>query len=90
MENQTVQQTIKERGAVYGDFGLYAQIAQELKGIIYLYGENLDGHQLEALEMMCVKIGRILSGDPNYDDSWKDIAGYAILGGNLDKGNDDE
>ncbi len=88
MKNQTVQQTIKERGEVYGDFELYAQIAQELKGIIHLYGKNLDRHQLEALEMICVKIGRILSGDPNYDDSWKDITGYAILGGDLDKGNE--
>ena len=25
------------------------------------------------------KIGRILNGDQTYDDSWKDIAGYATL-----------
>ena len=25
------------------------------------------------------KIGRILNGDPNYDDNWKDIAGYSKL-----------
>ena len=33
----------------------------------------------EALEMIAHKIGRILNGDPNYADSWIDIAGYAKL-----------
>ena len=25
------------------------------------------------------KIGRILNGDPNYDDNWRDICGYSQL-----------
>lgn len=29
--------------------------------------------------MIAHKIGRILNGDPNYADSWIDIAGYAKL-----------
>ena len=29
--------------------------------------------------MICHKLGRIINGDPNYDDSWLDIAGYAQL-----------
>ena len=29
--------------------------------------------------MICHKIGRILNGDPDYGDSWRDIAGYALL-----------
>ena len=29
--------------------------------------------------MILHKIGRILNGDPNYADSWHDIAGYAKL-----------
>jgi hypothetical protein len=40
---------------------------------------DLDADQLEALEMICHKIGRIVNGDPNYADSWIDIAGYAKL-----------
>lgn len=40
---------------------------------------NLDPDQKEALEMIAHKIGRILNGDPNYADSWHDIAGYAKL-----------
>lgn len=41
--------------------------------------ELLQPFQVEALEMIAHKIGRILNGDPNYDDSWVDIAGYAKL-----------
>ena len=29
--------------------------------------------------MIAHKIGRIINGDPDYDDSWADIAGYAKL-----------
>ena len=35
--------------------------------------------QLEALDMIFSKIARIINGDPNYADSWHDIAGYAKL-----------
>jgi hypothetical protein len=40
---------------------------------------RLDSDQKEALEMIVHKIARILNGDPNYADSWVDIAGYAKL-----------
>jgi len=40
---------------------------------------ELDADQQEALEMIAHKIARILNGDPNYVDSWVDIAGYAKL-----------
>jgi hypothetical protein len=39
----------------------------------------MDDDQREALDMIAHKIGRILNGDPNYADSWVDIAGYAKL-----------
>jgi hypothetical protein len=35
--------------------------------------------QQEALDMIFHKIGRIVNGDPDYADSWIDIAGYATL-----------
>ena len=34
---------------------------------------------IEALDLICNKLGRIANGDPTYDDSWRDIAGYAQL-----------
>jgi hypothetical protein len=42
-------------------------------------GKLLDNDQIEALEMIFSKLARILNGDPNYADSWIDIAGYATL-----------
>ena len=41
--------------------------------------ETLSDDKKEALEMTALKIGRILNGDPEYADSWHDIAGYAKL-----------
>lgn len=39
----------------------------------------LDPVKKQALEVIADKIARILSGDPNYDDNWHDIQGYAKL-----------
>jgi hypothetical protein len=33
----------------------------------------------EGLDLIMTKIGRILTGDPDYKDNWHDIAGYAKL-----------
>jgi hypothetical protein len=78
-----IQATLDERGKRYGDFMGHAEITCELKGIIAQYAitreKKLEPDQIEALDMICHKIGRILNGDPNYADSWHDIAGYAQL-----------
>lgn len=71
------------RAKRYGPFISHAAITQLLKGTMnnYLeaYGKTLMPDQKEALDMIFHKIGRILNGDPNYADSWTDIAGYATL-----------
>lgn len=41
--------------------------------------EYLDPVKRQALTVIADKIARILSGDPNYDDNWHDIQGYAKL-----------
>ena len=41
--------------------------------------KQMDADQNEALQMICHKIARIVNGDPDYADSWVDIAGYAKL-----------
>ena len=78
-----IQATLDERGTRYGDFMGHAEITCELKGTIAQYaitrGKKLEVDQQEALDMICHKIGRILNGDPDYADSWHDIAGYAQL-----------
>ena len=39
----------------------------------------LSPDQDDALTMIAVKISRIVNGDPDYSDNWRDIAGYATL-----------
>lgn len=72
---------ITERGSRYGKFKDGAEIMQELKDVMREVDgwRDLTPSQREALDMIQHKIGRILNGDPTYDDSWKDIAGYATL-----------
>lgn len=91
MTDQTAD-ILKARGTLYGDFTDHARITQMLKDIMKQTPAWRDGISLgggrpgglgfihrEALEMIVHKIGRILNGDPNYADSWDDIAGYARL-----------
>lgn len=85
MVNQTndLDTTLTERGSRYGTFAGHAEIAQRLKGVYMGFvvdrGTDLKPDQLEALDMICHKIARVINGDPNYVDSWVDIAGYAKL-----------
>lgn len=80
-EADGTEQLITERGSRYGKFKDGAEIMQELKFVMREVDgwHNLTPSQREALDMIQHKIGRILNGDPTYDDSWKDIAGYATL-----------
>ena len=74
-----LEKTLAERGERYGDYVEMAEIQQRLKSVMRSYDtfHQLNPGQQEALDMFATKIGRILRGDPNYDDNWKDIAGYA-------------
>ena len=79
----TIDTILAERGARYGTFSGHAEISQKLKGVMRSYqferGCELASDQREALEMIAHKIARILNGDLNYSDSWRDIEGYAAL-----------
>lgn len=72
---------LAERGSNYGAFKDQADISQKLKFVMKMTPKwnHLDPDQMEALEMIQHKIARILNGNPNYTDSWADIAGYASL-----------
>jgi len=75
--------TLQERGSRYGKFLDHAKVTMDLKTAIKhhleLREKVLNADQEEALDMICHKIGRIINGDPDYADSWHDIAGYAQL-----------
>ncbi len=81
-----INEVLKERGERYGSFSEHARLSQEIKQCMITHYDaklrgwyDLEPDQREALEMIAHKIARILNGDPNYADSWRDIAGYATL-----------
>lgn len=78
------QQILQQRGERYGKFADQAECSQELKTVLRNHmgadkWNSLTASQREALEMLCNKLGRIANGDPSYEDSWRDIAGYSTL-----------
>lgn len=89
-DESDINHTLNQRCLRYGSFDEHARITQSIKQIMQS-GESwakTDDAQKEALEMIAHKLGRIVNGDPNYDDSWRDIAGYATLIVNQINGND--
>ena len=77
----SVGDILSEREKRYGSFEDHAAISQELKAVLHSAPKwrLLSSAQKESLEMIAHKIARILNGDPEYDDNWIDVAGYATL-----------
>ena len=76
-----IRETLNERGARYGLFIHNAIISNDVLNILRATEgwKHLDADMITALEIIVQKIARALSGDPHYDDNWRDIAGYAQL-----------
>lgn len=77
----SINDTLKNRAEKYGNYDNLSEMIQILKQVMARSPKwnNLGYWHKESLEMICVKIGRILIGDANDQDSWRDIAGYAKL-----------
>jgi hypothetical protein len=76
-----IDETLAARDTRYGTFMDNARCSQLIKSA-FRSGANwnkLGNDQKEALEQIASKIGRMLTGDFNYVDSWHDITGYAKL-----------
>ena len=80
-DSNKLAQTLAERGSRYGDFTDHARICQNIKRAMYTEDgwSRLTDVQKQSLEVIADKMGRILSGDPEYGDNWHDIQGYAKL-----------
>jgi hypothetical protein len=76
-----IDSILKQRASTHGDYVEQAYVTQVLKNIIHGQRQwnDLNAPMRESLEMICHKIGRIMSGDPCTKDHWFDIAGYAKL-----------
>lgn len=79
-----INELLQERGQTHGDYSEFANLSQMLKYFINSYRRDLhkvlSAEHQESLDMICGKIARIVTGDPNVKDHWDDIAGYATLG----------
>jgi hypothetical protein len=76
-----INETLAQRGSRYGRFSDQGRIEQNIKRAMHDSPNWTELHDdsKSALEMIATKMSRILKGDPEYDDSWRDIAGYATL-----------
>lgn len=81
METKTI---IQQRHQQYGSYELQAGVAQLIKCAIFETvpldrRPTLSQPQIESLQMIATKISRIVCGNPNNVDSWRDISGYSAL-----------
>ena len=78
-----VDKVLDERESQYGSYMQSADTAIKIKSAMHNAIARNDLHlypdQLMSLDMIAVKISRIVNGNPNHTDSWIDIAGYATL-----------
>lgn len=81
LPENNIDKMLVERGTRYGKFEEHARITQAIKAAMADSPNwaTLPQHMKESLEMNAHKIGRILNGDPYYDDSWQDMIGYTKL-----------
>ena len=72
---------LAERQKTHGDFVTHAALCQELTDAMRVQSGwlHLSPDQRESLEMIQHKVARVLNGNPNEADHWRDIAGYATL-----------
>lgn len=73
--------TLKERGKIYGAFISNSGVSQALKEIVRTAPKwgFMDCDEKEAIEVIIQKISRIVTGNSHYADNWLDISGYAKL-----------
>ena len=82
-----INAVLSERGSRYGAYEYHARVTQALKSVMSDFvkadgtapWDNLQPYHREAIDMILHKLGRIINGDPDFDDSWVDIVGYAQL-----------
>lgn len=85
MNTQTndAQQLVGEggpRNKTHGDFSRNALLSQRLKDLIWpCVTPDWSYVARESIDMICLKLSRILSGMISEPDHWRDIAGYAQL-----------
>ncbi|AOF54486.1 hypothetical protein BKG91_09035 [Rodentibacter caecimuris] len=78
-----INETLQERAETHGNFHEGAVIFNDILKHVEK-STKLDSTHKYAITMIATKLARILNGNPHEVDHWRDIAGYATLGGRLD------
>jgi hypothetical protein len=78
LELDDIDATLAQRGAQYKD-NWVSYVALKRAAESHKTSALTDKQQY-CIDMMLMKISRILQGDPNKADTWHDIEGYAKLG----------
>ena len=84
-EEQTIEELLASRESVHGPYVIGATLAFKLKqavreGRVVGDARPMSITQAEAIEAILNKISRIVVGNAQEPDHWRDIAGYALLG----------
>ena len=79
--NLALDALIAERQTTHGSFASTAWVAQTLRDVFRheLGWENMTPVAREFFDASAIKFARILSGDPDFEDHYLDIQGYAEL-----------
>lgn len=81
MATLNTDQLLAERGKTHGEYAEHARCTQALLRVMQEERNwpILSDMQKETLHMIAHKIGRIMTGNPDVQDHYDDIAGYARL-----------
>lgn len=77
-----IEKLLNEKEKQHGDYKEVSRISQSLKEVLRSgsnWAKLSDAHK-DALEMISVKLARVMTGDSGLRDHWDDIGGYAGLG----------
>jgi Domain of unknown function (DUF6378) len=70
---------LKTRGSTHGDWIAQSATSESLYATLMSRNPDLSSSQVQAIHMICTKLSRIVCGNPDEPDHWRDIAGYATL-----------
>ena len=81
--NKNVEETLKERGSVYGDYEKGSILRASIMQLIKMRYRGEHGEEMSSLHQIYIfdivnKVSR-LAVTPDHLDTWHDIAGYATL-----------
>lgn len=79
----SIHDILDERHQTHGTFHEVADVSVGLRHMLLCVlmekKKNLPCDQEEALVHICTKMSRVVNGNNNHVDNWRDIAGYATL-----------